>query len=160
MKIFKRRGIIEEKIKQQAAILDKLIPDLAKVFGMEGFEEVLDIDINFVQVQVLRQIYTLKEPMMSELGRETDIQLSTLTHIVDKLVQKGFVVRKADPSDRRVVRVSVTSQGGDIVRKFEEARRKKIISVLEKLTSNERKKVLQVLQVLHQRISNEVKDED
>jgi len=150
---------MEEEIKQQAAILDKLIPDLAKVFGMEGLEEVLDIDINFVQVQVLRQIYTLKEPMMSELGRETDIQLSTLTRIVDKLVQKGFVVRKADPSDRRVVRVSVTSQGGDIVRKFEEARRKKIISILEKLTSNERKKILQVLQVLHQRISNEVKDE-
>ena len=151
---------MEEEIKQQAAILDKLIPDLSKVFGMEGLEEVLDVDINFAQVQVLREIYILKGPMMSELGRETDIQLSTLTRIVDKLVQKGFVVRKADLSDRRVVRVSVTSQGRDVVKKFEEARRKKIISILEKLTSNERKKILQVLQVLHQRISNEVKDED
>jgi len=150
----------EEEIEQQASILDRLIPDLAKALGTRDIEGVVDIDINFAHVPVLRQIYILKEPTMSQLGKAVGIQLSTLTRMVDKLVQREFVVRKADPSDRRVVRVSVTSRGAEVVEKFEEARRKKIVLILRRLTSHERKQVLQMVQVLHQGIYNEVKNEN
>ncbi|RLE11985.1 hypothetical protein DRI96_05295 [Candidatus Aerophobetes bacterium] len=150
---------MEEEVQREAIILDELISNLAKVFGMKEIDDTLDIEINFAQAQVLRQIYILKEPKMSELGKVTGIQLSTLTRIVDKLVQKEFVMRKTDPLDRRVVRVSVTSLGEKIIKKIEETKRKKIASILRKLTPDERKKILQVLQVLYKRISNEVKNE-
>jgi len=151
---------MKDEIQRQASILARLIPDLAKAFGTEGLEEILDIEINFAQVDILFQIYILKEPIMSELSEATNTQLSTLTRAVDKLVQKGFVVRKTDPRDRRVVRVSLTSSGVEVVKKFKEARRKKIASILKKLTHHEREEVVQMLQTLHQRISNEASNED
>ncbi|RLE12340.1 hypothetical protein DRJ04_06380 [Candidatus Aerophobetes bacterium] len=150
---------MQEKLQQEAAILDKLIPDLVKAFGNEGLEEIVTMDINFAYMPVLRQIYILKEPIMSELGKATGIQLSTLTRVVDKLVEKKVVVRRPDPSDRRVVRVSVTPRGSELVKKFEEARRRKIVSILKRLTADERKEALRIFQVLHQRICTEAQDE-
>jgi len=124
---------------------------------MKEMEKVVDVDLNFHQLEVLRQIYLLKEPMMSQLGEACGIQLSTLTRIVDKLVQKNFVTRKFDPSDRRVIRVTLTPYGDEVVRKVEKTKKEKIMSVLKYFSHSEREKFLQMLQVLHQRICNEEK---
>ena len=148
---------MEDEIQRQADLLDRLMSDIAGIFGMKETEKVVDVDLNFHQLEVLRQIYLLKEPMMSQLGEVCGIQLSTLTRIVDKLVQKNFVTRKFDPSDRRVIRVTLTPYGDEVVRKVEKTKKEKIMSVLKYFSHSEREKFLQMLQVLHQRICNEEK---
>ena len=148
---------MEDEIQRQADLLDRLMSDIARIFGMKEMEKVVDVDLNFHQLEVLRQIYLLKEPMMSQLGEACGIQLSTLTRIVDKLVQKNFVTRKFDPSDRRVIRVTLTPYGDEVVRKVEKTKKEKIVSVLKYFSHSEREKFLQMLQVLHQRICNEEK---
>lgn len=148
---------MEDEIQRQADLLDRLMSDIARIFGMKEMEKVVDVDLNFHQLEVLRQIYLLKEPMMSQLGEVCGIQLSTLTRIVDKLVQKNFVTRKFDPSDRRVIRVTLTPYGDEVVRKVEKTKKEKIMSVLKYFSHSEREKFLQMLQVLHQRICNEEK---
>jgi len=148
---------MEDEIQRQADLLDRLMSDIAGIFGMKETEKVVDVDLNFHQLEVLRQIYLLKEPMMSQLGEACGIQLSTLTRIVDKLVQKNFVTRKFDPSDRRVIRVTLTPYGDEVVRKVEKTKKEKIMSVLKYFSHSEREKFLQMLQVLHQRICNEEK---
>ena len=50
-------------------------------------------------------------PTMGELSAELNVPDSTATRIVDWLVQSRFVVRLPDPSDRRVIRVSMTESG-------------------------------------------------
>ena len=50
-------------------------------------------------------------PTMGELSAELNVPDSTATRIVDWLVQSSFVVRLPDPSDRRVIRVSMTESG-------------------------------------------------
>ncbi|MCD6407155.1 MarR family transcriptional regulator, partial [Candidatus Aerophobetes bacterium] len=149
--------IMEDEIQRQADLLDRLMSDIARIFGMKEMEKVVDVDLNFHQLEVLRQIYLFKEPMMSQLGEACGIQLSTLTRIVDKLVQKNFVTRKFDPSDRRVIRVTLTPYGDEVVRKVEKTKKEKIMSVLRYFSHSEREKFLQMLQVLHQRICNEEK---
>ncbi len=146
---------MEKEFQKQVDLFDKLISEIARIFGMKEIEKLVDVDLNFPQLQVLEQIYVLKEPMMSQLGKVTGIQLSTLTRIVDKLVQKKFVTRKFDPSDRRVIRVNLTPYGNEIVKKIEETKREKIKSVLKKFSSFEREKFLQMLQLLHQRVYGE-----
>ena len=148
---------MEDEIQRQADLLDRLMSDIARIFGMKEMEKVVDVDLNFHQLEVLRQIYLLKEPMMSQLGEVCGIQLSTLTRIVDKLVQKNFVTRKFDPSDRRVIRVTLTPYGDEVVRKVEKTKKEKIMSVLKYFSHSEREKFLQMLQVLHQRVCNEEK---
>jgi len=144
-----------ENIEQEVEILNRMGPELSKVFGTQDLEEVLDIDIKFAHIPILCQIRTLRNPTMGELGDSSGFQLSSLTRITDKLVERGLVAREADASDRRVVRVSITDEGRQIVEKFEKARKKKVKSILMRLTSRERKDLIRVLQDIHKRISSE-----
>ena len=146
---------MEENIEQEVEILNRMGPELSKVFGTQDLEEVLDIDIKFAHIPILCQIRTLRNPTMGELGDSSGFQLSSLTRITDKLVERGLVAREADASDRRVVRIRITDEGSQIVRKFEMARKKKVKSILMRLTSRERKDLIRVLQDIHKRISSE-----
>ena len=146
---------MEENIEREVEILDRISPELSKVFGTQDLEEVLDIDIKFAHIPILCQIRTLRNPTMGELSDSSGFQLSSLTRITDKLVERSLVARETDPSDRRVVRVSITDEGCQIVEKFEKARKKKVKSILMRLTSRERKDLIRVLQDIHKRISSE-----
>lgn len=51
---------------------------------------------------------------MKDIASELDISPSTLTSIVDKLVEKGLVQRDFDLEDRRKIQISLTKKGEDI----------------------------------------------
>lgn len=146
---------MKNNIEKDVAIVDKIMRDLARAFAIQDIKEVLDVDINFSYLSILCQIHLLEEPTMGEVAKKSNIQLSTLTRVIDKLVEQRLVVRKADPSDRRVVRVSLTLEGDKIVGHFEEARKKRIKSVLEKLTGKEREDLVKILQGVYNRIFGE-----
>jgi len=143
---------MKSDVERDVAIVDRIMRDLARAFAIEDIKEVLDIDINFSYLSILCQIHILGKPAMGELAKESSIQLSTLTRVMDKLVDRGFAVRKADPSDRRVVRVDLTPEGEKIVKQFEEARKKRIESVLQQLTEREREDLVEILQNIYNRI--------
>lgn len=54
---------------------------------------------------------------VSELSRFLEITPPTVTQLINSLSAKEMVVRQADPSDRRVVRIKLTEQGMRITRK-------------------------------------------
>ena len=149
---------MEEGLEHDAAVIDKIFSNLSRALAIQDVEEVLDIDLNFGYVSVLCRISMLKEPTMSELGKISGIQLSTLTRIVDKLVNRGLVHRKTDPSDRRVVRVAMTGEGAELVKRFEEARKKRVLSVLRCLTLKEREDLVAILQSMYNRIFSQRKE--
>ena len=52
------------------------------------------------------------EPMtMGQIGEQSDLPTSSLTALVDRLVDLGHVNREAHPSDRRAIQVRLTDQG-------------------------------------------------
>jgi len=50
-------------------------------------------------------------PRMSELGRALMVSLSTATRVAEVLVDIGYAERLSDPSDRRLVRLTLTDYG-------------------------------------------------
>ncbi len=146
-----------EEIKEYVNQVIALLPDLAKAFRTDEPQEVLHMDISLPEIFVLRQLSSNEEPTMSELGRSISMDLSTLTRTVDKLVEKEFVVRKPDPEDRRVVRVTITAEGRKIINRFEVQRKKHIESILRQMTSQERKDLLKIFKTLHSRIYGKAK---
>lgn len=152
--------MVKDDTDRDVSIVDKIMRDLARAFAIQDIREVLDIDINFSYLSILCQVHILGNPTMGELAKESGIQLSTLTRVVDKLVERGFVIRRADSSDRRVVRVSVTSTGVRLVEQFEQARGKRVKSVLEQLTYKERKDLVEILQNIYDRVFREQKKRD
>lgn len=74
-------------------------------------EELGKIDLTGPQFYVLATIgYTGGVPF-SEIGEKMMVTVSNLTGIVDRLEEKGLVVRDRDLRDRRVVHVKLTPKG-------------------------------------------------
>lgn len=48
---------------------------------------------------------------MSEIADKTESPMSTLTNVVDKLVEKGILVREHSSQDRRAINVTLSSTG-------------------------------------------------
>ena len=65
------------------------------------------------------------------------LHLSTISGIMDRLGKKGYVERKRDAADRRVVRISLTKNGKRLVEKAPEAAQGKLLHGLESLSRQE-----------------------
>lgn len=80
-----------------------------------------------------------REPMtMGELSKACALPLSTSTHIIDRLVESGFVERSFEPEDRRVVRVALTKSGLKLYESLFLNIQRSFTPVLSRLTMQER----------------------
>ena len=74
-------------------------------------------DLTLDEYDVLHQLARAGEPIrMSELAGQVLISRPTTTRVVDRLVERGWVARLRDGSDRRVVRVALTDDGRAVLR--------------------------------------------
>lgn len=55
---------------------------------------------------------------MTELATEMQISKQQLTPLVDKLINQGLLVKKADEHDRRIVRIEVSEQGREMLKEM------------------------------------------
>jgi len=62
---------------------------------------------------------------------------STVSGVVDRLEQKGYVERTRDATDRRVVKISLTKAGKRVVQSAPEAAQGKLLHGLESLSRQE-----------------------
>jgi len=67
------------------------------------------------QIVVLRAIEDLGEVPTNRLSAEVDLTAATVITILDKLEEKGLVLRRRGTDDRRMVYASLTEQGRRIV---------------------------------------------
>lgn len=87
--------------------------------------EFLEIDISMPQAKVLYLAASGEGGLrMSALATRLDVTLSTVSGLVDRLVDAGLAARRDDPEDRRQVIVSVTSAGNDLLERFRELNRR------------------------------------
>lgn len=70
------------------------------------------LDLTAPQFYVLATIGYAGGMPFSNIGEKMMVTVSNLTGIVDRLEEKGLVVRERDLRDRRVVRVMLTDKGG------------------------------------------------
>lgn len=70
------------------------------------------------------------ECTMGILAEETKQVSATVTGIVDRLVERGLVIRARPPDDRRQVLVQLTAAGMDTLKNVFELRRRHLMRVL------------------------------
>lgn len=74
---------------------------------------------------------------MGELCERLDISESAGTALSDRLVARGMVVRASDPSDRRIVRLSLSDEASGMVERYRALKRSRIAEVLSGLDDDE-----------------------
>jgi DNA-binding MarR family transcriptional regulator len=67
---------------------------------------------------------------VASLAEALSVTAPTASRLVERLVRKGLVRRRADRQDRRQVRVGLTGAGRDLVRLVTERRREEIAALL------------------------------
>lgn len=94
---------------------------------------------------------------MNDLSLKMKLASSTMTRMIDQLVQKGLVDRQADSEDRRVVRVRLTERGGQAKKQLRETLQSFFLQVLAEVPEDERELVRHSLEILNQAILNTLK---
>jgi DNA-binding MarR family transcriptional regulator len=79
-------------------------------------EECQRLGITATQLNVLKLLEEVKELSLSELSRRLAAQNSTVTGIVDRMVEAGLATREQSEEDRRVWRIRATERGQRIAR--------------------------------------------
>jgi MarR family transcriptional regulator, organic hydroperoxide resistance regulator len=80
-----------------------------------------------------------------ELARRCGVAASTLNHTVDHLARSGWVERRRDTGDRRLVRLALTENGRRHLGEVREAADRQIEPLLDHLTPSEERVVREFL---------------
>lgn len=93
-----------------------------------------------------------------ELARRCGVAPSTLNHTVDHLARSGWVERRRDPGDRRLVRLALTEPGHRHLHQVREAADSEIEPLLDHLTPSDEQVVRRFLQATVARVQ-EIEDD-
>ncbi|MGQ9729952.1 MAG: MarR family transcriptional regulator [Candidatus Zipacnadales bacterium] len=108
-----------------------------------------DLDLTLGQLDCMRLIDHMGSPSMSELSTALDLQPSTVTGLIDALVERGLVTRQEDPTDRRIVRVRLTNVGRQRKAKHRQAMRRYMMELLGDIADEDLRRIYDALCVLH-----------
>jgi|WetSurMetagenome_2_1015567.scaffolds.fasta_scaffold941583_1 DNA-binding MarR family transcriptional regulator len=91
---------------------------------------------------------------MNELSKAVSLEISTMTRMVDQLVEKGLVQRENDAKDRRVVRVALTEAGRKLRKRLEDALQSFYSNSLENIQVEKRENIISQLQQINAAIAS------
>lgn len=83
---------------------------------------------------------------MNKLSDCMNVATSTMTRMVDQLVQKGLAYRQSDPEDRRVVLVGLTEQGQGVRTTLDQTLHGVFAEVAANIQESEHPQILHTLQ--------------
>ena len=115
----------DERTRRIAAVLDAM-DELVQRMSEGHTVEFLEIGITMPQAKTLYLVATDGEIRMSVLATRLGVTLSTVSGLVDRLVDAGLVSRHDDPADRRQVVVAITPEGASLLERFRELNRRQL----------------------------------
>lgn len=107
-----------------------------------------DSHVTMAQMRVLMLLSAIGEARMSDLAHQLGIAPSTLSSLVDRLVEAGLASRLDDPRDRRSVIVALTPAGSQMLDQFNELGAEALRSLLEQLDDREIVTVTKAIELL------------
>lgn len=101
--------------------------------------------VSLPQYRVLVELAARGPQRSVDLAAVLGVDRSTATRMVDRLLRKQLVSRRRVGSDRRVVRISLTSAGRELVEHVSRRRRAEITAILERMPRDRRHAALAAL---------------
>jgi DNA-binding MarR family transcriptional regulator len=99
--------------------------------------EFLEIDITMPQAKLLYLLGASGELHMSDLVQRLGVSLSTVSGLVDRVVDHGLATRREDALDRRQVVVGLTPAGATFIDRFRELNARQMRELLDDLDDTE-----------------------
>ena len=119
------REKIEGILKQAEQVFRELLPTVPR--------ELLELDITMPQLKTILLLFLNGPTRMGTLAADLGVTLATATGLVDRLVERGIVVRESRPDDRRVVLCRLSETGQNMVSRVWDSSRQRSREILEYL---------------------------
>lgn len=132
-------GLLISQVKQ---VQDRVFDALLKQYGIEDF--------NGAQGRILYVLWKEDNLPIVELSRRTALAKTTLTSMLDRMENNGFLVRSYDKADRRQIRILLTEKAKALNGKYAEVTAKMISLFYKDFSETE----IQTFEHLLERILN------
>lgn len=105
-------------------------------------------DMSLTSLATLATLDRAGPQRITDLARVEGVAQPSMTVLVGILERDGFVVRRGDPSDKRVVLIELTAAGMDLIRSRRRAGAQAFAQLIEELPSGEIAALLAALPAL------------
>jgi len=105
-------------------------------------------DLSLTSLATLSTLDTAGPQRITDLARVEGVAQPSMTVLVGILERDGLVVRRGDPSDKRVVLIELTAAGMDLIRSRRRAGAQAFAQIIEKLPADETAALLAALPAL------------
>jgi len=124
------------------AVVDELTSwNPVQFFGL--FKHMHKDAISLVHLNVLVELRANGAMPMGKLAEAIEVSVASTTGIVDRMEKRGFVVRRHDDADRRIVLVEATAAADDVFEAIDFHRREGLRTLLRSLTQDELRGLLE-----------------
>ena len=145
----RRNGVRRGQWTAQAERLLDLLNALGStIFRQFLWQRAAELDLTYAQGQVLFHVAANPGCRMGDVGKAFAVTLPAVTHLVDRLEEKGFITRADDPGDRRAYVLEVTRAGAALVDELQAIRLRSLESVLARMSAGDRIRVVRGLEAL------------
>lgn len=104
--------------------------------------------VNPTEFAVLELLYHKGRQPLQKIGSKILLASGSITYVVDKLEQRGFLVRISCPSDRRVTYAEITEAGSAFMTEIFPQHEAHLFELLSALSTDEKEQAITLLKKL------------
>ncbi|MDN3015912.1 MarR family transcriptional regulator [Paenibacillus sp. BSR1-1] len=108
-------------------------------------EEMAKNKLSITEFSVLEVLYQKGKQTIQQIGNCILISSGSMTYVIDKLEQKGLLSRNACPDDRRVIHVTLTDDGNELMNVIMPEYHDSVNQMFESLDDDEAETLVQLL---------------
>jgi DNA-binding MarR family transcriptional regulator len=138
-------------MKSKSIMMAGITDDIRRIFHVlteQSRKVEHEIGLTGSQLWVVKMLYETANMKVSDLARRMYLHPATMVGLLDRLEVKGLVQRTRSEKDRRVVYVTITAQGRELVEKSPEVAQGLLSKGLELLTEKKIKVISDGLELI------------
>ncbi|MGA9572927.1 MAG: MarR family transcriptional regulator [Lysobacterales bacterium] len=123
-----------------------LLSDVTRLFRKHFDRRAVEFGLTRAQWRALKWLNASEGMNQSELAEQLEMEPMAIGRVIDRLQNSGFVVRKADPSDRRSWRLFLTDRARAILDDMQRISKKLLSEAVGDIPKDDIDHTLQVLE--------------
>ena len=149
-------------MKEKQPIID-LLNEWTQLLYQKNFSSLISSakkrGISISQISTLYKLRHKGEMSVSRIADTLGISNAAASQMLEGLVEKKYITRSADPSDRRVKLISISSEGLEFLQLSMKERDRWLTALSETLSQEESSLILQALEILRSKAALTEKDQ-
>ena len=109
-------------------------------------DEMSKNNLSITEFSVLEVLFYQGKQTIQQIGNRILISSGSMTYVIDKLEQKGIIKRNDCREDRRVIHITLTAEGMEVMENIMPKYQELVDSFFEELTGDEAELMVNLLQ--------------